>query len=204
MGTDTAVARQFARPEGTLGRLAGWIMAARGSNRARNAWTLELLDVRPTDRVLELGFGPGYAISLLAPRLTTGRIVGLDHSGVMLEQARRRNAAGIAGGRVQLIQGGLEALPLLPAGFDRVFSANFLQFVPEPPALLRELLRLLAPGGRIATTYQPRHRGATDDDALRFADRLAGQMQTAGFVDCRIERRSGLGLLVVCAVGHKP
>jgi trans-aconitate methyltransferase len=204
MDVYAAIGRQFGRPEGRLGRLAGWIMAARGSNRARNAWTLDLLGFRPTDRLLELGFGPGYAISLLAPRLTTGSVVGIDHSGVMLAQARRRNARWIAGGRVQLVQGGLDALASLPPGFDRVYSSNVVQFVPDRDALLQRLRALLVPGGLVATTYQPRHRGATDDDALRFAGQFMQQMQAAGFVDCRVERRPGLGLLTVCILGRNP
>jgi ubiquinone/menaquinone biosynthesis C-methylase UbiE len=191
-------------PAGTLGHLAGWIMAARRSNRARNAWTLELLEIAPAHRVLELGFGPGYAISLLAPRLTTGCLVGLDHSAAMLAQARRRNTSWIADGRVQLVLGGTEALATLPRGFDRVYSANLLQFVPDREALLRSLLSLLVPGGRIGTTYKPRHPGAVDADALRFAETLIGQMRATGYVDCRIEKNPHHGVLTVCVLGRKP
>lgn len=93
MGAFAVLSRQFGHPTGPLGHVAGWIMARRGSNQARNAWTLELLEIGPAHRVLELGFGPGQAISRLAPGLTTGCIVGLDHSAAMLAQARRRNAA---------------------------------------------------------------------------------------------------------------
>ena len=55
----TAVVRQFGHPRGTAGAMAGWVMALRRSNRRRNAWVVSLLDVQPTDRVLEIGFGPG-------------------------------------------------------------------------------------------------------------------------------------------------
>lgn len=198
------MARQFGRPSGPLGRLAGWAMAHRPSNRARIVWTLERLQIEPDHRVLELGFGPGYAISLVAPRLTAGCVIGLDHSAVMLAQARRRNAAWIADGRVQLVLGGLESLATLPPGFDRVFSANVLQFVPDRNDLWRQLLAILDSGGQVATTYQPRHRGATDDDARRYAARLVAEMQTAGFVDCRIEENPRFGVLAVCVLGHAP
>ena len=179
-------------------------MARRGSNRARNAWTLGLLEVEPGHRVLELGFGPGYAISRLAPRLTTACVVGLDHSATMLAQARRRNAAWIADGRVQLVLGAIEAPQTLPRGFDRVYSANFLQFVPDREALLRDPLFLLVPGGRLATTDQPRHPGATDADALRFAEERIGRMRAEGYVDCHIEKNPHHGLLTVCVPGRKP
>jgi ubiquinone/menaquinone biosynthesis C-methylase UbiE len=197
-------ARQFGRPSGSLGHMAGWIMASRRSNRARNAWTLDLLEIAPTHQVLELGFGPGYALGLAAARLTAGRVVGLDHSEVMLAQARRRNAAAVATGRVQLILGGTDRLASLAGRFDRIYSANFIQFVPDPDALLRDLHRLLDRNGRIATTYQPRHPGARDADALRFAETLLERKKAAGFADCRIETNPHHGLLTVCVLGRRP
>ena len=57
---------QFMHPHGLGGHLPGWVMAHRSSNRRRNTWVVSLLDVRPTDRVLEIGFGPGIAIGELA------------------------------------------------------------------------------------------------------------------------------------------
>ena len=58
MSLVTPVYRQFRRPTGLLGRLAGWIMANRPSNIERNRWTVDLLRVQPADHVLEIGFGP--------------------------------------------------------------------------------------------------------------------------------------------------
>ncbi|MFC7105337.1 hypothetical protein ACFQQB_35850 [Nonomuraea rubra] len=50
---------QFHRPRGAVGRVVGWVMAHRSSNRRRNLWVASLLGVRPADRILEVGFGPG-------------------------------------------------------------------------------------------------------------------------------------------------
>jgi 16S rRNA C967 or C1407 C5-methylase (RsmB/RsmF family) len=96
------VARAFAQPRGLSGSAAGWIMGHRYSNVRRSRWVVDLLDVQPTDHVLEIGFGPGVAIAELAERVTAGRVVGVDSSPVMLRQARRRNAAAIAAGLVRL------------------------------------------------------------------------------------------------------
>jgi SAM-dependent methyltransferase len=101
----SAIYAQFSKPTGVLGRVAGWIMAKRPSNRARNRWTVELLDVEPSDRVLELGFGPGLSIDLIAQRVFNGSVVGIDHSTVMLEQALLRNRRWVALGRVHLYEG---------------------------------------------------------------------------------------------------
>jgi len=94
--------RQFRQPEGVLGSLAGVIMSSRPSNVSRNQWTVDLLDLQPQDRVLEIGFGPGIGIQRAALLVSEGLVIGIDHSEVMLRQASKRNAAAIAQGRVEL------------------------------------------------------------------------------------------------------
>src|SRR5688572_12852582 len=89
---------QFHHPTGAAGHVAGWIMGRRSSNVARNRWAAQLLDVQPTDHVIELGCGPGVAIAALADRAVRGLVVGVDHSLVMIRQARRRNRAAVRAG----------------------------------------------------------------------------------------------------------
>src|SRR5919108_4897925 len=112
--------RQFGHPRGIAGRMAGWVMAHRRSNRQRNRWVVSLLEVQPTDRVLEVGFGPGVAIAELSRRVgASGHIYGVDHSAVMLRQASRRNAAAIRAGRVTLIRASVDQMPpALDGPFD--------------------------------------------------------------------------------------
>src|ERR671924_362748 len=105
------VARAFFHPRGLSGSIAGRIMGHRSSNVRRNRWAVDLLDVQPTDHVLEIGFGPGVAIAALVERATAGRVVGVERSPVMLRQARRRNAAAIRAGVVQLRLAPVEQLP---------------------------------------------------------------------------------------------
>ena len=94
-----AVVRQFGHPRGAAGNIVGWVMAHRASNRERNGWVVSQLNVQSTDRVLEIGFGPGLAIAELSRRIgPSGHVFGIDHSKVMLEQACSRNAAAIRGG----------------------------------------------------------------------------------------------------------
>src|SRR5262249_41749810 len=83
---------QFMRPRGFVGGLVGWERARRSANRQRNVWAVGLLAVEPSDRVLEIGFGPGIAIRELSRRATQGLVCGVDHSAVMVRQATRRNA----------------------------------------------------------------------------------------------------------------
>lgn len=67
-------------------------MATRPSNLERNMRTLALVDIQPDDRVLEIGFGPGIAIERAAELARRGKVIGVDHSELMLRQASRRNA----------------------------------------------------------------------------------------------------------------
>jgi cyclopropane fatty-acyl-phospholipid synthase-like methyltransferase len=176
---------QFENPRGPLGALIGTIMANRPSNRERNRWTVGLLELGPHERVLEIGCGPGFALSLLA-ELTDGGVVGLDHSATMLAQASRRNAVALAAGRLTLVHAGLEALPTLTGPFDAVLAVNVVQFWEDVPAAFRAIRALLSPSGRFAVTYQPRTPGSTGADAHSAADRTTDALLDAGFA--RAER----------------
>ncbi len=144
----------FGHPRGPLGRLGGVIMAR--STRQRNAWTVSLLDIGRDDRILEVGCGPGALIQALSARATEGVVVSVDLSPIMLQQAARRNAEGIREGRVRLQVGSAMALPFEEASFDTALSANSLPFWPDQEAGVKEMRRVLKPGGAIAIILQPR------------------------------------------------
>lgn len=175
-------------------------MAHRPSNRERNAWAVSLLDVQPTDRVLEIGCGPGVALLELARIAAEGYVCGIDHSEVMLRQAARRNADGIRRGAVDLRLASVEALPVFDAPFDRMLAVNTMMFWPEPETRLEELRRLLRPGGRIAVAHQPRGPGATDATSAARGREIAASLGRAGFSEVRVETLP-LEPAVVCALG---
>lgn len=183
------VVAQFKHPHGLVGQLAGFIMANRASNIERNEWTLDLLDLKPTDHLLEVGFGPGIAIEKASKVVTNGLIVGIDHSETMLSQARKRNAAAIKDSRVKLYLGSVETLPTFDQPFDKIGSANVVQFWVDPVSNFKKLRTLLTPRGIIATTYMPRHRGARDADAYVKAKEVMKQLEDAGFSSIRVEER---------------
>jgi ubiquinone/menaquinone biosynthesis C-methylase UbiE len=181
--------RQFGHPRGTGGKIAGWVMAHRSSNRQRNSWVVTLLDLRPADRVLEIGFGPGLAIAELSRRIgAAGHVYGTDHSDVMLRQAAKRNRAAIRAGRITLTRASVDQLPPELGGpFDAVLAVNSLGFWPEPAERLDELRRRLEPGGRIAIASQPRSPGATKNTSLDAARKIEDLLRGAGFTQTRTE-----------------
>lgn len=195
-----AVHAQFGRPVGCWGRAAGLLMAHRSSNRRRNTWAVSLLDVRPDDHVLEIGFGPGLAILELSRVAPEGYVCGIDHSELMLRQAVRRNAAGIRRGVVDLRLGSVDALPAFDAPFDKILVVNAILFWSEPDARLEELRQLLHPGGLIAVAHQPRGPGATDEASAVKGRAIAAALARAGFSDVRVETLR-LKPAVACALG---
>jgi len=182
-----SMVRQFHDPSGVGGHIAGWVMGHRSSNVQRNRWAVELLEVQPTDHVLELGCGPGVAVAALAGRATQGLVVGVDHSEVMIRQARRRNAVVIRQGRVRLIHSPVEHLQVTDGPFDAALAVNNVGMWPEPTTQLRDIGRLLRPGGRVALVSQPRRPGATAATSAEAADRLRALLSQAGFGDLRSE-----------------
>jgi ubiquinone/menaquinone biosynthesis C-methylase UbiE len=192
---------QFARPTGFPGWLVGHLMALK--NKERSEWVISLLDIRPDDHVLEIGFGSGVDIRRAAAIALNGRVAGIDHSEEMVRQARRRNAAAIRAGRVDLRQAAMPALPYAGGSFDKVFSINSVQFWPDVVGGLQEVRRVLKPDGRIAIAWQPRSRGATEETARRAGEGLVAALKAAGFSEVRLENRRITPVSVVCALGIK-
>jgi SAM-dependent methyltransferase len=200
---DRDVIGQGRHPRGAAGSVAGWVFAHRPSNRQRNIWVVSLLDVQPADQVLEIGFGPGLAVAQLA-RAGASHVYGIDHSGVMLRQASRRNAAAIRAGRVTLINAPVDQLPAALHGpFDAILAVNSLGFWPTPAEQLAELRRRLAPDGRIAIASQPRCPGATTDTSRNAADEIQGLLRSAGFTQMSTQTLP-LNPPVICVLAAGP
>ena len=200
---DRDVIGQAHHPRGAAGRVTAWEMAHRPSNRQRSVWVVSLLRVRPADTVLEIGFGPGVAIAELVSA-GAGHVYGLDHSGVMLRQASRRNAAAIRAGRVTLIRASADELPpALDGPFDAIFAINSHGFWPAPAQQLSQLRQRLAPGGRIAIASQPRCPGATADTSRSAAREIGHLLRDAGFTQMRTETLP-LSPPVACVLAVRP
>lgn len=203
MSVREQIVGQFKEPHGYLGQIAGWIMANRRSNRERNDWTIALLSLQSTDRVIEIGCGPGRALAGCLEQ-TEGRVVGLDHSQTMLAQARARNAKEIQQGRLELRLGSLEDLPESAGPFDKAYSANVVQFFPDRAAAFRKIYSVLKPKGMAATTYMPRNKNPSKTDALDMANEVERHMAAAGFANIRIEELPMEPVPAVCIIGEHP
>lgn len=115
--------------------------------RASTAATVARLPIRAGERVLDVGCGTGYLLARLRERCPEAELLGLDLTPAMLDRAADR-----LGGRMRLLCGSGDALPLPDGSLDAVVSANAFHFFDRPDAALAEMGRVLRPGGRLVIT----------------------------------------------------
>jgi SAM-dependent methyltransferase len=193
---------QFGHPTGPLGWLVGHLMAAKNGERSR--WALALLNPKPGERVLELGFGPGVDVRRLDAAVGNGgQVAGIDISSEMVRQARARNRAGIRAGRIDLREGSATALPFGDASFDAVYATNSAQFWPDLEGGMREIRRVLRPGGRAVIVVQPMWRGATAADSIRWREKLRNAMRSAGFSSVETAERAMRPCTAAAGIGRR-
>jgi ubiquinone/menaquinone biosynthesis C-methylase UbiE len=180
--------RMFGQPRGFLGRLGGVIMAR--TNDACGAWVTGLLNLAPDESVLEVGFGPGTAISRLSD--LAAHVAGVDPSREMVAQARARNAIGLRDGRVELRLGLVADLPFAADTFDKAMAINSMQIWPDAVAGLREMRRVLKSGGTIALGFTP-YSGQRNEG-------LTEKLSAAGFTKPRVVAKDNN----FCALATKP
>lgn len=111
---------------------------------------VQAVDPRPGQRILDVATGTGMvAFALLAAG--AGQVVGLDQSPEMLGRARARLAAAPQlDGRLRFVAGEAERLPFADGEFDGLTFTYLLRYVDDRAATMRELARVVRPGGRIA------------------------------------------------------
>ena len=159
-------------------------------------WAPDLVEVaalRPAERVLDLACGTGLVARLAADRIgSAGRVTGLDINAGMLAVARAMPP--VPGARIDWVEGSATAMDLLDASFDVIVCQQGLQFFPERDAALREMRRVLVPGGRVALSVWkgPNPYTLAVGDAL---ERLAGMESAAKYRDGRLRLVPDAGAL---------
>ena len=202
--------QQVRKPSGLLGRRV--VRAMNVSHAAMTDWGLRQLVVPKNAAILDVGCGGGRTVGVLAALAPEGKVTGLDYSAASIAVSRDSNAREIEAGRVQIEQGSVAALPFSDRTFDIVTAVETHYYWPDLPANVREILRVLKPGGTcalIAETYRggpfrllygivmPLLRAAFLSDA-EHRDLLT----QAGFTEVTTEHISGKNW--ICAKGRRP
>lgn len=199
----SSLTSQFACPTGLLGGGVGRLMAVK--NARMNEFAVEMLDIQPDDQALEIGFGHGRTIRMIAERAKAGFVAGVDLSDVMVRQATRYNLDLIVAGRAELCQGSVADLPYECGRFTKVLAVNNYQFWPDAELNLEEMRRVMREGGLVVICLRMHSTkrlalapGFTEDEVTDVA-RLA---RWVGFRDTRIVKRK-VGREASCVIARR-
>ena len=149
---------------------------------SRFIWALDLLDIQPDDRILEIGCGHGVAVALTGDRLVNGKVTAIDRSFDMVELARQKNREHLKSGKATIEAVSLDRADFDEERFDRVFAINVGLFEQQADRGLAVIRDALAPGGRLFVFYQPPNSSKTRE----LADRTIGNLEANGFVIARV------------------
>ena len=223
MNAADKVIAQCRKPSGIFGRFILWDM-----NRHHDKltdWGLSHLTIQAEDKILDVGCGGGRTISKLAAMASAGKVYGIDYSEQSVTAARRGNArlidppsprlrrAGI--GRVEIQQGTVSKLPFADETFDLVTAIETHLFWPDLPNDMREIFRVLKPGGAFLIVSEIYHGGKHIEGVRKkiFDQHLAANMNLltpdehrelfadAGFSHVQIFEETDKGW--ICGVGRK-
>ena len=148
------LAQQLARPSGLPGRFMGRTLDR--VNRRVNRIALDRLALEPFEHLLDVGFGGGLLIRQAFASVPGIFVAGIDVSRPMLDRTRRTFREEIRSGRVEITEADVSSIPYADNRFDKAAAINTLHFWPNPGAGLREVRRVLKPGGVFVTAVRPK------------------------------------------------
>jgi len=199
-------------PTGWLGRFVLRNMNARHSKVTD--WGLAHVAIAKNDSILDVGCGGGRTVAKLAALATQGKICGVDHSRESVSVATKINQPSIARGRVEIVEGSVSHLPFPENAFDLVTAVETHFWWPDLPAGMREILRVLKPGGKALIVAEV-YKGAESKmsalvekylplSGMKFltADQHRQLLEDAGFSHVEIATDSHKGW--IACVGVRP
>lgn len=134
-------------PTGWLGR---WVLRSMNSRHSKvTDWGLSQASIGKQDIILDVGCGGGRTVSKLAAIATQGKVYGIDHSAESVAMAVRMNKQWIDLARVEVREASVSRLPFSEGAFDVITAVETHFWWPALPTDLREVLRVLKPGGRL-------------------------------------------------------
>jgi ubiquinone/menaquinone biosynthesis C-methylase UbiE len=166
---------QAMHPAGVRGRIFATLMEWLKTPAYRRA--VALIDPAPNDTLLEIGFGTGALLSMLAPRVPGGLLAGVDPSALMVHQARRRLIKFATRVRVDLRCGSDREIHWPVGHFSHVVALHSFQFWPEPELTLRKIKTVMRPGAKLILILRSHRRHKPEwlpNPISRSADEVEG------------------------------
>jgi len=177
-------------------------------------WGLTNVPIEKHHIILDVGCGGGRTVSKLAAMAAQGKVYGVDFSRESVAVASRVNRKSIQNGRVEIKEASVSQLPFAADMFDLVTAVETHFWWPDLPADMREILRVLKPGGTLIVIAEV-YKGAKTVTA-KLAEKYApitgmaflsisehrDLFENAGYSDVQIIDRAGKGW--ICGIGKKP
>jgi ubiquinone/menaquinone biosynthesis C-methylase UbiE len=201
------IARQGRHPHGWLGEIIGRIMAK--ETAVDNELAIALLQIESCDHIIDIGTGHGRSSGVMAAHADNGLVVGVDTSDVMLKIAAGRNKAFIDGGRIRLENASSDSLPFAERSFDKAMAMHTLYFWDPAEPHLREIARILKPGGHFVLGFRPAEDAtvtAKFPDSVytfRTTTQVEALLNATGFSIIGSKRRDAAGATMVWLLARK-
>jgi SAM-dependent methyltransferase len=202
--------RQVRKPAKWVGRPFLWMMNLSHSNLTD--WGLSHVQVEKQFAILDVGCGGGRTIRKLAALATEGKVFGIDYAKGSVAASRAKNAELISAGRVEIKQASVSQLPFPSATFDLVTAVETQYYWPDVVNDMREIFRVLKPGGMLMIVAETYRKGAHNwllgsvmkliSSSSLSVDDQHYLFSSAGFLNVQIfeERRRGW----ISAIGKSP
>jgi ubiquinone/menaquinone biosynthesis C-methylase UbiE len=178
-------ASQFKKPAGLFGVFTSNLMVK--GNQKNYERLIKDLDLQPHSKLLEIGYGPGIGIRMIAEICSTCTIHGIDFSKLIYKRASMYNKQYIDAGRVQLQYGDFLKLPITYNDYDSIFCLNVVYFWNELEAPFVKVLSLLKKGGSFHIFMVDRayllEKKAPDSVFNKYSiEEVVETLKTAGFI----------------------
>jgi ubiquinone/menaquinone biosynthesis C-methylase UbiE len=138
---------QCSKPTGWFGRFTLWRMNS--SHSKLTDWGLAHFSIEKHSAILDVGCGGGRTVSKLAAIAAQGKVYGVDYSSESVAVSKKTNARWIDVGRVEIRQGSVSQLPFPDGMFDLVTAVETHFWWPNLPGDMREVFRVIKPGGTL-------------------------------------------------------
>ncbi len=139
------VAQQLRKPSGEFAPKVGQKMNL--VNKPLYDLMFDVMDIEDDDDILEIGFGTGRFFEALFAKNNTIHVSGLDYSEEMVEMARETNLENVSNNKLTLMLGNSDSIPFPDQSFNKVFCNMVIYFWDQPKKHLKEIKRVLKPGG---------------------------------------------------------